>query len=157
MGDDMAIRSGGMYGNPESVYTNAMPVSRFSGAGSRVGKFGSILNMFGTGVNAVADIKQLREKERTLEDEKQYNLKNYQQVIADTLAKNKMSFYSSGLDIHSGTAQDVMLSNTRALQEDMGIMQRNYDVQIENAKEAARARRISLGFEQAQNFVGLLF
>ena len=157
MGDEMAIRSGGMYGNPESIYTKAMPTSGISGAGTLVSGFGKVMNMWGTAVKAKAEMKQLRENQRVLEAEKQYNLENYQQKIADTIAQNKMSFYASGLDINSGTAQDVVLSNTKAMQRDMGMMQRNYDVQIENLQRQQKARRISFGFEQASNVMNFLF
>ena len=160
MGDEMAIRSGGMYGNPASLYTKAMP-SGFDQTGTLVSGFGKLANIFGTAVKAKAEIRQLRENQRALESEKQYNLENYQQKIADTIASNKMSFYASGLDVNSGTAQDVILSNTQAMQKDMGMMQRNYDVQIENLKKQRKARRISFGFEQASNVMdfvsGLVF
>jgi hypothetical protein len=155
MGDEMAVRSGGMYGNPESSFTNAMPSSSFGGAGTVFSGMGQLLNMWGTAVKHKAEMKQLRNNQRLLELEKQYNLENFQQKIADTVAENKMSFYSSGLDI-AGSAQDVITSNRRALEKDMGIMQRNYDVQIENLQRQQKAKRIGFGIEQAVNAVNFV-
>lgn len=155
MGDEMAVRSGGIYGNPESNYTNAMPSTSFGGAGTVVGGIGKLVNMWGTSVAHKAEMRQLRNNQRLLEFEKRYNLENFQQKIADTVAENKMSFYSSGLDI-AGSAQDVIESNRRALEKDMGVMQRNYDVQIENLKAKKRAKRIGFGLEQAGNVMNFV-
>ena len=152
----MAIRSGGMYGNPESQYTLAQPSSGFSGAGTLVKGFGNLANMWGTAVARKAEISQLKENQRLLEMEKQYNLENFQQKIADTVAQNKMSFYASGLDI-AGSAQDVITSNRQALEKDMGMMQFNYDTQIENLKKQRKAKRIGFGIEQFSNAVNILF
>lgn len=152
MGDEMAVRSGGMYGNPESNYTLATPSSGFSGAGTVVSSMGKLANMWGTAVAHKAEQRQLRNNQRLLELEKQYNLENFQQKIADTVAENKMSFYSSGLDI-AGSAQDVITSNRQALEKDMGVMQRNYDVQIENLQAKKRAKRIGFGIAQAGNVI----
>lgn len=155
MGDEMAVRSGGMYGNPESQYTLATPSSGFGGAGTVVSSMGKLANMWGTAVAHKAEQRQLRNNQRLLELEKQYNLENFQQKIADTVAENKMSFYSSGLDI-AGSAQDVITSNRRALEKDMGVMQRNYDVQIENLQAKRKANRIKFGIEQAVNAVNFV-
>lgn len=155
MGDEMAIRSGGMYGNPESQYTLAQPSGNIGVAGKVASGMGSLLNMWGTSVKHKAEQRQLRENQRLLEFEKQYNLENFQQKIADTVAENKMSFYSSGLDI-AGSAQDVITSNRRALEKDMGVMQRNYDVQIENLQRQRKAKRIGFGIEQASNVVNFV-
>lgn len=155
MGDEMAVRSGGMYGNPESQYTLATPSSGFGGAGTVVSSMGKLANMWGTAVAHKAEQRQLRNNQRLLELEKQYNLENFQQKIADTVAENKMSFYSSGLDI-AGSAQDVITSNRQALEKDMGIMQRNYDVQIENLQAKRKANRIKFGIEQAVNAVNFV-
>lgn len=155
MGDEMAVRSGGMYGNPESQYTLATPSSGFGGAGTVVSSMGKLANMWGTAVAHKAEMRQLRNNQRLLELEKQYNLENFQQKIADTVAENKMSFYSSGLDI-AGSAQDVITSNRRALEKDMGVMQRNYDVQIENLQKQRKAKRIGFGIEQAVNAVNFV-
>jgi hypothetical protein len=155
MGDEMAVRSGGMYGNPESQYTLAQPSGNIGVAGNVFGGMGHLLNMWGTSVKHKAEQRQLRENQRLLEFEKQYNLENFQQRIADTVAENKMSFYSSGLDI-TGSAQDVITSNRRALEKDMGIMQRNYDVEIENLKAQRKAKRIGFGIEQASNVVNFV-
>lgn len=152
MGDEMAVRSGGMYGNPESQYTLATPSSGFGGAGTVVSSMGKLANMWGTSVAHKAEMRQLRNNQRLLELEKQYNLENFQQKIADTVAENKMSFYSSGLDI-AGSAQDVITSNRQALEKDMGVMQRNYDVQIENLQAKKRAKRIGFGIAQAGNVI----
>lgn len=156
MGDELAVRSGGMYGNPESTYTSAMPSTSFGGAGTVVSGIGKLVNMWGTSVAHKAEMRQSRNNQRLLEFEKQYNLENYQQKIADTIAENKMSFYASGLDI-AGSAQDVIESNAQALYKDMGVMQRNYDTQIENLKKQRKAKRIGFGVEQFSNAVNLLF
>ena len=155
MGDEMAVRSGGMYGNPESQYTLATPSSGFGGAGTVASSMGKLANMWGTAVAHKAEQRQLRNNQRLLELEKQYNLENFQQKIADTVAENKMSFYSSGLDI-AGSAQDVITSNRQALEKDMGVMQRNYDVQIENLQAKRKANRIKFGIEQAVNAVNFV-
>lgn len=155
MGDDMAVRSGGMYGNPESSFTNAMPSSRFGGAGTVFDSMGKLLNMWGTAVAYKAERKQSKERQRMLELEKKYNLENFQQKIADTVAENKMSFYSSGLDI-AGSAQDVITSNRQALEKDMGIMELNYDTAIANEKARRKASRIKFGIDQIGNVAGFV-
>lgn len=150
MGDDMAIRSGGMYGNPESAYTLAKPVSGGfrSGAGAGFGFFGRSLKAI-TGIAAAND-KYEAEKDQieadlySLRKEKEYNLKNFQQTIADRFAQNKMSFYSSGLDLSSGSAQDVIENNRLALQEDMQQMAFNYNMQEWSLKEKQKALRGNL-------------
>ena len=77
MGDEMAVRSGGMYGNPESFFTNAMPSSSFDDTGTVFRGMGSVLNMWGNSVKHKAEMKQLRNNQRLLELEKQYNLENF--------------------------------------------------------------------------------
>jgi len=148
MGDDMAIRSGGMYGNPESRYTLARPTSGSMGFGGGVSMVGKATKM-GFGIasafgNYWADESQIASDLATLRREKAYNIKNFEQSIADTMARNKMSFYSSGLDIKSGTAQDVMISNRQALQEDLGMMEHNYNIQERSLKEKQKALRGNL-------------
>lgn len=146
MGDDMAIRSGGMYGNPESSYTLAKPVSWTGWAGG-LQTAGSVLkagaSMFGSLMAYGAQQKQTEMDLQTLQKEKLYNLKNFQQTIADTFAKNKASFYASGLDF-SGTALSVARENRRALTEDMRMMEYNYNMQERSLREQQKANKRNL-------------
>ena len=146
MGDDMAIRSGGMYGNPESNYTLAKPVSS-TGWGSSLQTYGSVLKagagMFSSLMSYGAQQKQTEMDLQTLQKEKLYNLKNFQQTIADTFAKNKASFYASGLDF-TGTALSVARENRRALTEDMRMMEYNYEMQERSLREKQKANKRNL-------------
>ena len=158
MGDEMAIRSGGMYGNPESQYTFAQPssggTSGFGGGGfSPIAVAGKLFNI---GQNIAAINSQYATEElqanlnlQALKEEREYNVKNFEQYMADTLASNKMSFYSSGLDISSGSAQDVMLNNQRALNEDLVRMTHNYDIQERNIREGMKASKSKRTAESA--------
>lgn len=148
MGDDMAIRSGGMYGNPESAYTIARPIAGGGGFGGVVGAFGKAMKI-GFGITNAFDNYESRKGQidtdlATLRREKEYNVKNYKQNIADVMARNKMSFYASGLDIKSGTAQDVILGNRQAMEEDLGMMIHNYDIQEQTLKQKRKALRGNL-------------
>lgn len=146
MGDDMAIRSGGMYGNPESAYTIAKPTAGTSWAGG-LQTAGSVLKagagMFGSLMAYGAQQKQTEMDLQTLQKEKLYNLKNFQQTIADTFAMNKASFYASGLDF-TGTALSVARENKRALTEDMRMMEYNYDMQERSLREKQKANKRNL-------------
>ena len=156
MGDDMAIRSGGMYGRPESRYTIAnpnsnggalsgiTPMARFMKTG--FGIMGALGNYWAQGSQISNDLRSLRE-------EKAYNIKNFQQYIADTMARNKMSFYSSGLDIKSGTPVDVMTSNRTALEEDLHMMEYNYNMKERSLKEAKKATRANLAMGIASSVI----
>lgn len=144
MGDDMAIRSGGMYGNPASNYTLAKV--GFSGSGNGLSWLGKAFKigagLMGNYASAKSERNQLTMDLEKLREEKEYNLKNFQQTIADTFAMNKASFYASGLDF-TGTALSVARENKRALTQDMRIMEQNYKAQeatIMNKREAARTR-----------------
>lgn len=159
MGDDMAIRSGGMYGNPESAYTIARPVSftQASGGGitsvTRFAKMG--LNIGAAYGEYLANTMQIDKDLRALRREKEYNVKNFQQKMADTLASNKMSFYASGLDIKSGTAQDVMISNREALQEDLEMLTYNYGVQEEALKRRRRDLKSKLALDVGSSVLSM--
>ena len=165
MGDDMAIRSGGMYGNPESSYTRAMPSSGVSVSGfhpvSRFVKAGINANLQWNAVNAqyVSDFNQAQLNLQALRKERDYNLENYQQYISDTLAKNKMSFYASGLDL-SGTAMDVTMANKAALEKDMGVMNYNYNVKektIQNEIKAIKEKHKAGQRQVLADFVTSIF
>lgn len=147
MGDDMAIRSGGMYGNPESKYTLATPVSRGSSWAGGLQTAGSVLKagagIFGSVMQYGAERKQSEMDLRTLQMEKLYNLKNFQQTIADTFAQNKASFYASGLDF-TGTALSVARENKRALTEDMRMMEYNYNMKEKSIRESQKASERNL-------------
>ena len=157
MGDDMAIRSGGMYGNPESNYTIARPTSVAGGGG--LSMFGrGVKAMFGVGAaygNYLAEESQIATDIRSLRKEREYNTKNFQQYIADTFAQNKMSFYSSGLDIKSGTAQDVIRENRRALTEDLAYMTYKYDTKERELKERAKDARSAMRLNVASSIISM--
>ena len=143
----MAIRSGGMYGNPESKYTLAKPTTSTSWAGGASFMGGIVkagFNVAGAITRNWAEREQISKDLSNLRKEKEYNLKNFQQTIADTFAQNKMSFYSSGLDLSSGSVQDVIENNKYALQEDMQQMAYNYNMQERSLKEKQKALRGNL-------------
>lgn len=160
LGDDMAILSGGMYGNPESAYTSAIPGSvsatgaykRAAGVGLKTVDAG--LNMFGALKDYGANAKQIQANINALREEKAYNVKNYQQYIADQLASNKFSFYSSGLDINTGTARAVIEANRAASTEDMNMMIRQYDTDLKSLKEKRKANETNLMFNMASTVIG---
>ena len=159
MGDDMAVLSGGMYGNPESSYTMAIP-SSVSSAGSGVSSVGLAAKIVGTGMKvggsilkARANDKQIAASIRALKEERQYNIANYEQFIADQVASNKISFWSSGLDVTSGTARDVIESNRAASTADMYQMARQYDTEIKSLQEKRRANRISGYFDAGSSLL----
>ena len=139
----MAILSGGMYGNPESQYTRAMPIGLSDKIMSGVSIGGNILNaglsFYKKGLGYKAIDEQIGADLLALEVEKAYNVKNYKQSIADTLASNKISFYSSGLDINTGTARSVIESNRSAGIDDMQQMINMYDTKIKNLKDQRNA------------------
>ena len=143
MGDDMAIRSGGMYGNPASNYTLANAGLASGNGMAWLGKAFKIgVGLMGNYISSKAERNQLTTDLEMLRREKEYNLKNYQQNIADTFAQNKASFYASGLDF-TGTALSVARENKRALTEDMQIMEQNYKMQemsLRNKRTAAEIR-----------------
>lgn len=146
MGDEMAVRSGGMYGNPESNYTLATPSSGASGF-SPVAFAGKMFRV-GASISAAMTQNAYEEKQANLnlaalKKEREYNIENYEQLMADTLASNKLSFYSSGLDLSSGSAMSVMMSNQSALQRDLSMMNYNYEMRersLENEKKASKDR-----------------
>lgn len=144
MGDEMAVRSGGMYGNPESQYTIAQPSSGGSWAnyGSAFGSFAKMgLNLYANRTAYKARSEQLASDYAAIQREKEYNLKNYSQNIADTLAANKISFYSSGLDLSSGMVQNVLESNKVAMTEDWQMMKSNYNRQLAGIERQQKANR----------------
>lgn len=149
IGDDMAVLSGGMYGASESDYTRAIPsfISQagknaiYAGAGAKI--LGRGVGLFGIATSARAENKQYNANIRALQEEKRYNVANYEQYIADMIASNKMSFYSSGLDYNTGTARDVIENNRQAATADMNRMIKNYDTQIKSLKQQRDAAAIS--------------
>lgn len=146
MGDDMAVRSGGMYGNPESQYTMARPSSSGSSPTfSPYQMFGKMVRA-GIGMDAAVvqsgyEINQANLNLEALRKEREYNIENFEQNMADVLASNKMSFYASGLDLSSGTAANVMAANQGAMQKDLSMMAYNYDIQERNIKNAKKASK----------------
>lgn len=145
MGDDMAIRSGGMYGRPESKYTVATPSTS---SGSSASVYGGVLKA-GAGIfSAVQNYKttteQLNLNLEALQKERLYNVANFKQKMADTLASNKMSFYSSGLDLSSRTVTTMLESNRRALQEDLNMMEYNYNIAEKNIRNQQSAAKRNL-------------
>jgi flagellar biosynthesis/type III secretory pathway protein FliH len=136
MGDDMVIRSGGMYGE----YTSATPSNRglFSSGGFAI-PVSKIFKGISAGVKWGYAQDQLSNDLRALKKEREYNVKNFQQMMADTLAKNKMSFYASGLEHGYGTAFDVTESNQRALKDEFNMMIYNYQMREKNIHNAEKA------------------
>lgn len=152
MGDDMAVRSGGMYGNPESQYTLAQPSSggswaNYGSAFGRIVKTG--LNLYANRETYKARSKQLAMDYAAVQEEKNYNLRNYSQYIADTLANNKMSFYASGLDINSGTPANVLESNRVAMTEDWQMMKKNYNRELARIESQQKANKRTYLINQA--------
>lgn len=149
MGDDMAIRSGGMYGRPESQYTIAMPSSSSSGAWmSNASTYGKVFKA-GAGIYASLQNYKYQQKQselnlEALRKEREYNVANFKQSMADTLAQNKMSFYASGLDYSTGTAQSVIMGNQAALRDELNMMEYNYDVQEKSIKNSQKAAKRQL-------------
>ena len=90
-----------------------------------------------------------------LRAEKKYNLENYRQKIADTVARNKISFYSSGLDINSGTAASVILNNQNAMLANYGMMERNYTTQEKTLKNAQKANERQLNTSMVGSFLSI--
>lgn len=145
MGDDMAIRSGGMYGRPESKYTVATPVSNNATPvfDKGVGILKEGLNMYSKSRQYEYVRKQSKLDLEALYKERDYNIANFKQQMADTLASNKMSFYASGLDYKTGTPANVLKTNYSALQNDLEMMKYNYATKernIRNEMEAANRR-----------------
>ena len=143
--------SGGMYGNPDLIgsatdpmqvmsATNQIPVP-ISGLATVVGKG---FEMFGNLQAYKAKQKQNEIDTQTLMRERDYNIKNYEQFIADQLASNKISFYASGLDYKTGTARSVIESNRAASTEDMNVMKYNYDMKLKSLKEQRKANEYGL-------------
>lgn len=160
MGDDIAIRSGGMYGNPESKYTLATPTSNFGGvsAFSSALKFGRFaLDAYSASKESQFAQKQGRLDLEALYKERDYNVANFKQQMADTLASNKMSFYASGLDYRYGTAQNVIKSNQTALQNDLEIMKYNYDIQERNIKNNMKAASRRAFGKVASSWINMMF
>ena len=150
---NMYGKSGGMYGNPALIGSvtdpmqvmsanNQIPIGGFGVVGKVVSGIGRVGEAMAT---AQSQIDQLSNNIHALEVEKAYNVKNYKQQIADTLASNKISFYSSGLDINTGTARNVIESNRTAGLEDLEQMEANYTMQIKNLqtqrKEAEKSKQ----------------
>lgn len=146
MGDDMAIRSGGMYGNPESKYTIATPSepnSWMSNASTYGGLLKAGAGMYSAMQNYKYQQKQAELNLESLRKERAYNVENFKQNMADTLAKNKMSFYASGLDM-SGSAMAVTMSNQAAMRDELNMMEYNYDIQEKNIKNSMKAAKRNL-------------
>ena len=93
---------------------------------------GAGLNIYGKHLEYRAIDDQIGADLHALEVEKAYNVKNFKQRIADTLASNKISFYSSGLDINTGTARNVIESNRTAGLEDLEQMKDTLYSDVDN-------------------------
>lgn len=162
VGDDMAILSGGMYGNPESDFSRAVPSSLLAAAktkmavGSGMQFLAPGMKMFGSALATHAADKQFSANIAALREERQYNLENFNQRIADQVASNKISFYSSGLDYTTGTAAHVTESNRAAAEADKAMMLRNYDTQIKSLKEQRKANEMSGYFNIAASAFSII-
>lgn len=102
-----------------------------------------ISSMVGSVLNYNAQKASIKSSIKALKAERDYNVKNFRQGMADTLAANKMSFYSSGLE-QKGTAQQVTASNLNALQDDLKYMQDTYEQQIKQLKIQQKANKRKL-------------
>lgn len=142
----MAIRSGGMYGRPESKYTVATPSAPSSWM-NNASTYGSVFKagagMYSSMVNYKYQQKQSELNLEALQKERLYNVANFKQQMADTLASNKMSFYSSGLDM-TGTAMAVTMGNQEALRDELNMMEYNYDIQERNIRNSQKAAKRQL-------------
>lgn len=145
-------KSGGVYGNPDLIGSATDPMQVMS-AGNQIPSFNfgglsSVIKtgakMFGTLQSYGATQKQNEMDTQTLMKERDYNIKNYEQFIADQLASNKISFYASGLDYKTGTARSVIESNRAASTEDMNVMKYNYDMKLKSLKEQRKANETNL-------------
>ena len=145
-------KSGGMYGNPDLIGSATDPMQVMSAGGQMPSfDFGSVAGiikkgakMFGALKSYGAAQKQNEMDYQTLMRERDYNIKNYEQFIADQLASNKISFYASGLDYKTGTARSVIESNRAASTEDMNVMKYNYDMKLKSLKEQRKANETNL-------------
>lgn len=158
MGDEMAVRSGGMYGNPESSYTLATPSSSGSWVSSAA-SYGKVLKA-GVGMYSALQGYKYAQKQaslnlESLRKEREYNIKNYEQNMADILATNKMSFYTSGLDLSSRTVTGMMETNRAALQEDLDMMKYNYDVEERSIQNQMKANKRKLVGDMVSSVVSI--
>lgn len=147
MGDEMAVRSGGMYGNPESSYTLATPSSSGSWMSSAA-PYGKVLKAGVSMYSALQSYKYSQKQSElnleALQKEKLYNIENFEQKMADVLAGNKMSFYMSGVDYSSGTGARMLESNRYALQQDLDMMKYNYETREKSIRNEMKANKRNL-------------
>ena len=145
-------KSGGMYGNPDLIGSATDPMQVMS-AGNEIPSFnlGSVSGIFSKGAKMFGALQSYGAKQKqneidtqTLMKERDYNIKNYEQFIADQLASNKISFYASGLDYKTGTARSVIESNRAASTEDMNVMKYNYNMRLKSLKEQRKANEYGL-------------
>ena len=99
--------------------------------------------MFSAISNYKYEQKQARLNLESLRKERDYNVANFKQQMADTLASNKTSFYASGLDM-SGTAMAVTMGNQSALRDELNMMEYNYAIQEKNIKNSMKASKRNL-------------
>jgi hypothetical protein len=144
-------KSGGMYGNPALIGSATDPMQVMSATNQiplGIGKLSEVFakggKMFGLLQSYGAAQKQNEMDYQTLMRERDYNIKNYEQAIADQLASNKISFYASGLDYKTGSARAVIESNRAASTEDMNVMKYNYDMKLKSLKEQRKANEYGL-------------
>lgn len=142
----MAVRSGGMYGRPESKYTVATPSAPSSWM-NNASTYGSVFKagagMYSSMVNYKYQQKQSELNLEALQKERQYNIANFKQHMADIFASNKMSFYASGLD-YTGTAMAVTMGNQDALRDELKMMEYNYATQEQNIRNSQKAAKRQL-------------
>lgn len=122
---------------------NALPeagaASLFSPIMAGVGVGMSLIgNVFGN----KAQNKQIDASIRSLKSELAWNTKVMQQNMVDTMASNKMSFWSSGLQIGTGTAAKVIENNQQVLGNELQHYQSSVKQQISNL---ASQRKSGLG------------
>ena len=145
-------KSGGMYGNPSLIGSATDPMQVMSASNQiPTGNLGLVAGIVGTGAKMFGALQGYKAKQKqneidyqTLMRERDYNIKNYEQFIADQLASNKISFYASGLDYKTGSARAVIESNRAASTEDMNVMKYNYDMKLKSLKEQRKANEYGL-------------
>lgn len=99
------------------------------------------MSLVGGIMNASAQGQEARAQMRALQQEKTYNLGVLRQQKEDTYWNDMMSMWKSGLSTSGGTsATAVVASNQATLQRNIDFQERQYNIQIGNAKAASKRR-----------------
>jgi hypothetical protein len=90
------------------------------------------VSLVGNVLNNKAQNKAIEGSISALRSELSFNTGVMKQNMVDTMASNKMSFFSSGLDTNTGTAAQVTMSNNQVLQRNLQHYKENMNQQISN-------------------------